>query len=145
MAAYALPWPWKWATLTWAHPGYPHTGPCADTGSNLENRSPPAAHRPFLGKKNEGETGEKLPPSCPDSQPAQEKAPVDTEVGPQPFCPRELGSGHVRQCSPPHRHSNPTYLHTAGGTDSCSCPHHPHRCPHWHMHAPHSRLCSPNR
>ena len=48
---HALPWPQKWATLTWAHRGCPHTGPHADTGSNLERRSPPAAHRPFLGKR----------------------------------------------------------------------------------------------
>lgn len=49
--SHTLPWLWKWATLTWAHPGCPRTGRRADTGSNLANRSPPAARRPFLGKE----------------------------------------------------------------------------------------------
>lgn len=42
---------WQWAALTWAHPGCQHIGPHADTGSDPGSRSPPAAHRLFLGEE----------------------------------------------------------------------------------------------
>ena len=142
MVAHALPWPQKWATLTWAHQGCPHTGPHADTGSNLERRSPPAAHRPFLGKRW-GEQERSCPPSS-TRRPAQQKAPAGTEAGPQPSADRTRpqGTGPPLPLTPEPYHAYPS---TAAGTGRCSCPRRPHRCPHWHRSAPHSRPCLPRR
>lgn len=81
-------WPWKWATLTWAHPGCPHTGPHVDTGSDPGSRSPPAVHRPFLGEEPGRGRREAAPSPCSARQSAQRKSPVDTA----PFCAQEWGS-----------------------------------------------------
>ena len=91
-----------------AHLEYPRTGLRADTGSNLENRSPPAAHRPFLGKERGRGRREAAPISA--RQLAWQKPPVDTEGGPQPSCPQERGSGQAHLPTSPHRCQNSTTL-----------------------------------
>lgn len=143
MAALALPWPWRWATLTWAHPGCPRTGPCADTGSNPGSRSLLAAHRPSLGKEGGRGRREAAPGALPGRRPGR-NLPHTLRQGPNPAA---HGNGAQATDSGPQlpTHSHPTYPHTAGGTGTCSCPRHPHRCPHWHTCAPHSRWCSPRR
>lgn len=55
-----LPWPQKWATLTWAHGGAHTLGPHADMSN--QSIGSLSSFRPFLGGKD-GEAGEKLPPS----------------------------------------------------------------------------------
>lgn len=96
-------------------------------GSDPGSRSPPAAHRPFLGEEGT-EAGEKPGPAEP---------PTDTREASAPP-PTAQGSGHALL-------PRLAYLCTAGGTGRCSCPRHPHRHPRWSRRAPHSHLCSPHR